>query len=217
MKMKGFQVKSTCAMSFLLSNATRIKGGKMRRTILAWRIVAVAGLMLFAISACASRQTTAPTMTDDQTTASSTEISNEEALARQQALEEQQRQDEADRRQFESERNRFVYEDIFFARNKYRLDENARREMEWKSAWLLTYPDIKVLIEGHCDEGGRPEDNLALGMRRAGEVQSFFLRRGIARERLTAISYGKERPVATGEGEEVRAKNRRVRTIIVDE
>jgi len=217
MKMKGFQVKSTCAMSFLLSNATRIKGGKMRRTILAWRIVAVAGLMLFALSACASRQTTAPTMTDDQTTAPSSEISNEEALARQQALEEQQRQDEADRRQFESERNRFVYEDIFFARNQYRLDENARREMEWKAAWLLTHPDIKVLIEGHCDEGGRPEDNLALGMRRAGEVQSFFLRRGIARERLTAISYGKERPVATGEGEEVRAKNRRVRTIIVDE
>jgi len=189
----------------------------MRRTLLAWRIVAVAGLMLFALSACASRQTTAPTMTDDQTTAQSSEISNEEALARQQALEEQQRQDEADRRQFESERNRFVYEDIFFARNKYRLDENARREMEWKSAWLLTYPDIKVLIEGHCDEGGRPEDNLALGMRRAGEVESFFLRRGIARERLTAISYGKERPVATGEGEEVRAKNRRVRTIIIDE
>jgi len=187
----------------------------MRRTILAWRIVAVAGLMLFALSACASRQTTAPTMTDDQTTAPSSEISNEEALARQQALEEQQRQDEADRRQFESERNRFVYEDIFFARNQYRLDENARREMEWKAVWLLTYPDIKVLIEGHCDEGGRPEDNLALGMRRAGEVQSFFLRRGIARERLTAISYGKERPVATGEGEEVRAKNRRVRTIIV--
>jgi len=217
MKMKGFQVKSTCAMSFLLSNATRIKGGKMRRTILAWRIVAVAGLMLFALSACASRQTTAPTMTDDQTTAPSSEISNEEALARQQALEEQQRQDEADRRQFESERNRFVYEDIFFARNQYRLDENARREMEWKAAWLLTHPDIKVLIEGHCDEGGRPEDNLALGMRRAGEVQSFFLRRGIARERLTAISYGKERPVATGEGEEVRAKNRRVRTLIVDE
>lgn len=217
MKMKGFQVKSTCAMNFLLSNVTRIKGGKMRRTILAWRIVAVAGLMLFALSACASRQTTAPTMTDDQTTAPSSEISNEEALARQQALEEQQRQDEADRRQFESERNRFVYEDIFFARNQYRLDENARREMEWKAAWLLTYPDIKVLIEGHCDEGGRPEDNLALGMRRAGEVQSFFLRRGIARERLTAISYGKERPVATGEGEEVRAKNRRVRTLIIDE
>lgn len=217
MKMKGFQAKSTRAMSFLSSNATRIKGGKMRRTILAWRIVAVAGLMLFALSACASRQTTAPTMTDDQTTAPSSEISNEEALARQQALEEQQRQDEADRRQFESERNRFVYEDIFFARNQYRLDENARREMEWKAAWLLTHPDIKVLIEGHCDEGGRPEDNLALGMRRAGEVQSFFLRRGIARERLTAISYGKERPVATGEGEEVRAKNRRVRTIIVDE
>jgi peptidoglycan-associated lipoprotein len=194
-----------------------IKGGKMRRTLLAWRIVAVAGLMLFALNACASRQTTAPAMTDDQSSEQTTEMSDEETIARQQALEAQQRQDEADRRQFESERNRFIYEDIFFTRNKYRLDENARKEMEWKAAWLLTYPDIKVLIEGHCDEGGRPEDNLALGARRAGEVQSFFLRRGIARERLTAISYGKERPVATGEGEEVRAKNRRVRTIILEE
>jgi peptidoglycan-associated lipoprotein len=193
-----------------------IKGGKMRRTLMAWRIMAVAGLMLFTLSACASRQATAPTMADDQSTEQASEASSEEALARQQALEEQQRQEEADRRQFESERNRFIYEDIFFGRNQYRLDEQARREVMWKAAWLLKYPDIKVLIEGYCDEGGSPEDNLALGARRAGEVESFFLRQGIARERLTAISYGKERPVATGKGEEVRAKNRRVRTQIIE-
>lgn len=188
-----------------------IKGGKMRRTLLAWRIIALAGLMLFALSACASRQTAAPT------TEQISETSSEEALARQQALEEQQRQDEADRRQFESERNRFIYEDIFFGRNQYRLDEHARRELMWKAAWLLNHPDIRVLIEGHTDEGGNPEDNLALGARRAGEVKSLFLRQGIARERLAAISYGKEQPVATGEGEEVRAKNRRVRTIVIED
>lgn len=185
----------------------------MRRILPAWRIIAVAGLILFALSACASRQTAAPTTTDDQ----ATETPSEEALARQQALEEQQRQEEAERRQFESESNRFNYEDIFFGKNKYRLDENAQRELEWKTNWLLNNPEIAVLIEGHCDEGGSPEDNLALGARRAGEVKSFFLRRGVARERLTAISYGKERPLATGEGEEVRAKNRRVRTLIIEE
>jgi len=185
----------------------------MRRPLLAWRIIAVAGIMLFALSACASRQTAAPTTTEDQ----ATEATSEEALARQQELAAQQRQEEADRRQFESERNRFNYEDIFFEKNKYRLDDNAQRELEWKATWLLDHPEITVLIEGHCDEGGSPEDNLALGARRAGEVKSFFLRRGIKRERLTAISYGKERPVATGEGEEVRAKNRRVRTLLIEE
>lgn len=184
---------------------------------MAWRIVAVAGLMLFVLSACANKQTAAPDMTDDQSTEQTSKTSSEEALARQQALEEQQRQDEADRRQFESDRNRFIYEDIFFGRNQYRLDEHARREVLWKATWLLNNPDIKVLIEGHTDEGGSSENNLALGARRAGEVESFFLRNGIGRERLTAISYGKERPVATGVGEEVRYKNRRVRTIIIED
>ena len=183
----------------------------MRRTFWAWRIMAVAALMLFALSACASKQTAAPA------TEQTSETSSEEALARQQALEEQQRQEEADRRQFESDHNRFIYEDIFFGRNSYHLDEHARKELLWKAAWLLKYPDIKVLIEGHCDEGGSAEDNLALGARRAGEVKSYFLRQGIDRERLAAISYGKERPVATGEGEDVRFKNRRVRTLIVEE
>jgi peptidoglycan-associated lipoprotein len=146
-----------------------------------------------------------------------TEGSEEDALARQQAQDEQQRQDESDRRQFEYERNRFIYEDIFFGKNQYRLDETAQKELEWKTEWLRNFPEINILIEGHCDEGGSPEDNLALGARRAGEVKSFFLRRGIERERITAISYGKERPLSTENSEEARAKNRRVRTVIIEE
>ena len=140
-----------------------------------------------------------------------------EEQARQQALEDERLQMEADRRQFEIERNRFVYEDIFFDKFRYRLDEKARRELAWKADWLLRHPNVKVLIEGHCDTGGSAEENLALGLRRAGEVKSFFLKRGIDRDRLSAISYGKEHPIATGKGEEVQAKNRRVRTSILVE
>ena len=173
--------------------------------------------MLFTLSGCASKHAAEPTRAQDQGGQPSAEASDAEVLARQQALEEERLQEEASRRQFEIERNRFVYEDIFFKKNQYRLDENALRELEWKADWLLQHPDVKVQIEGYCDEGGSAQDNLALGLRRAGEVQSFFLRRGIDRERLTAISYGKERPVATGKSEEAQAKNRRVRTTIIEE
>lgn len=199
---------------FPATDATMIKGGKMRRTILAWRVWAIAGLMLFTICACASRPSTAPATAQDQ---AAVETTAQEDMDRQQALEEERLQAEADRRQFQIERNRFEYEDIFFKKYHYRLDEKARRELEWKADWLQRHPDVKVQIEGHCDSGGSAEENLALGLRRAGEVQSFFLLRGIDRKRLSAISYGKERPIATGKSEEAQAKNRRVRTTIIEE
>ena len=189
----------------------------MRRFLLAWRIMAIAGLILFALSACAGNQKATPQMAGDASMGEAGDAASAEALSGQQSMEEQQLQEETDLRQFEIERNRFVYEDIFFGKNKFRLDEAAQREMTWKAEWLQNHPELAVLIEGHCDEGGSAEDNLALGARRAGEVKSFFLRSGIARERLTVISYGKERPIATGEGEEIQAKNRRVRTQIVVE
>jgi len=177
----------------------------------------MAGLMIFAISACASSPSSAPTKADDQSAEQPAEMPSDEANARQQALEAQRLREEAEQRQFEIERNRFVYEDIFFAKNNYRLTEQAVRELEWKTDWLMAHPDITVMIEGYCDEGGSAEDNLALGARRAGEVESFFLRRGIARERIAVISYGKERLIAKGDTEEARAKNRRVRTQIIDQ
>jgi peptidoglycan-associated lipoprotein len=126
-------------------------------------------------------------------------------------------EDLAAQRQFEIERNRFVYEDIFFAKNKYQLDAQARDLLDWKAAWLQGHPQVKVIIEGHCAEGGRAENNMALGLRRAGEVKGYLLRKGVARDRLTAISYGAENPIARGEGEEVQAKNRRVRLVIVED
>ncbi|MBL0716236.1 MAG: OmpA family protein [Desulfosarcina sp.] len=133
------------------------------------------------------------------------------------ALEEISAADQEARRQYEIERNRFMYEDIFFEKNKYGLDDPARENLNWKAAWLQENPQVKVIIEGHCGEGGQAENNMALGLRRAGEVKGFLLRKGIARDRLTAVSYGCERPIAEGEGEEVQAKNRRVRLTIIAE
>lgn len=133
------------------------------------------------------------------------------------AVEPMPAEDQAARRQYEIERNRFVYEDIFFAKNKYQLDDQARELLDWKADWLQANPQVKVIIEGHCAEGGRAENNMALGLRRAGEVKGYLLRKGVARDRLTAISYGAENPIARGEGEEVQAKNRRARLIIVEE
>ena len=126
-------------------------------------------------------------------------------------------EDQEARRQYEIERNRFMYEDVFFAKDKYRLDDQARDLLDWKADWLLAHPHVKVVIEGHCGEGGNAEGNMALGLRRAGEVKGYLLHKGVARGRLTAISYGSERPIARGEGEEVQAKNRRVRLVIREE
>lgn len=121
------------------------------------------------------------------------------------------------RRQYEIERNRFLYEDIFFAKNKYQLDDQARDLLNWKAAWLQANPQVTIIIEGHCGDSGNAENNMALGLRRAGEVKGYLLRKGVARHRLTAISYGSESPIAEGEGEEIQAKNRRVRLTIAGE
>lgn len=151
-------------------------------------------------------------------TTSSTGSQEEMAAPQPTAVETMPAEDQEDRRQYEIERNRFIYEDIFFAKNKHQLDDQARDRLNWKAAWLQANPQIKVVIEGHCAEGGSAENNMALGLRRAGEVKGYLLRKGVTRDRLTAISYGSERPLAQGGGgEELQAKNRRVRLTIIEE
>ncbi len=165
------------------------------------------GLMLIGmlLMSCATTSSTAP---PGETTTSPPPAATG-------ALQPMPDEDQDARRQYEIERNRFTYEDIFFAKNKFQLDDQARALLNWKADWLQAHPDVIVVIEGHCSEGGRAEDNMALGLRRAGEVKGFLLRQGVARDRLTAVSYGSERPLAQGESEEAQAKNRRVRLTIV--
>jgi peptidoglycan-associated lipoprotein len=127
-----------------------------------------------------------------------------------------QKELEAEERIFQAAKRQFMYEDIYFERGSYQLQPQARTLLYRKAEFLKKYPDVSVIIEGHTDERGTRETNIAFGDRRAGEVKSFLIREGIERERLIPVSFGKERPVATGKTEADHAKNRRVHFVIKD-
>jgi peptidoglycan-associated lipoprotein len=102
-----------------------------------------------------------------------------------------------------------MQEDIYFEFDKSTLTPAAQDSLLKKAAWLRENPDATVTIEGHCDERGTNEYNLALGDRRAESAKAFLIDLGIDSARLTTISYGEERPVDPRHVEEAWAKNRR--------
>ena len=116
---------------------------------------------------------------------------------------------EAEKKEFLAKAQRFENEDVYFDYDAYVLSEPAKRILDEKVAFLKRYPKAKVTIEGHCDERGTTEYNLALGERRANSALQYLTNSGVSRTNLTTISYGKERPAATGHDEASWAKNRR--------
>jgi peptidoglycan-associated lipoprotein len=135
-------------------------------------------------------------------------------IDRQRELEQERQRQEARQREFQSAKIRFMYEDIYFEKGRYRLQPEAQAILKRKAEFLKKYPQISVLIEGHTDESGSKEYNFALGDRRAGEVKSFLIRQSIETQRLIAVSFGRERPIDVGKTEAARAKNRRVHFVI---
>ena len=98
---------------------------------------------------------------------------------------------------------------VFFGYDKSNIMSEAQTVLQRQAAWLKKYPSVRVSIEGHCDERGTREYNLALGERRANAVKDYLTALGIDRSRVKTISYGKERPVALGSNEAAWAQNRR--------
>jgi peptidoglycan-associated lipoprotein len=98
---------------------------------------------------------------------------------------------------------------VFFGYDKYDLTTEAMATIEKQSQWLKTYPHINVTVEGHCDERGTREYNLALGEKRATAVRNYLVALGIEASRVQTISYGKERPAVTGSDETAWSQNRR--------
>ena len=130
------------------------------------------------------------------------------------ALEQERIRKEAEEREQRAEKIKFMYEDVYFKKGSYALTPEAKELLIRKAEWLHQHPDINVVIEGHTDERGSKEYNLAFGDRRAGAVKSFLIRQGIARERLNAVSFGKEKPIDPRRTEDAKAKNRRVHFVI---
>lgn len=103
---------------------------------------------------------------------------------------------------------------VFFAFDKSDLSSEARATLDRQVAWLKKYPQVKVTIEGHTDDRGTREYNLALGERRANAVKKYLIAAGVDAARINTISYGKERPAVVGTGEAVWAQNRRAVTVV---
>ncbi|MHA1597978.1 MAG: peptidoglycan-associated lipoprotein Pal [Alphaproteobacteria bacterium] len=102
---------------------------------------------------------------------------------------------------------------VFYDFDKYNLKSDARRTLEKQAVWLKKFPALGITVEGHADERGTREYNLALGERRANAVKDYLVALGISADRVKTISYGKERPVALGSNEAAWAQNRRAVTV----
>jgi peptidoglycan-associated lipoprotein len=98
---------------------------------------------------------------------------------------------------------------VYFDYTSPDLRAQYRPVLEKKAAWLKSHPEYSLKIEGHCDERGTAEYNLALGERRAKVVMSYLVSLGVSPGRISTISYGEERPNASGHDERAWAKNRR--------
>lgn len=104
---------------------------------------------------------------------------------------------------------------VFFDLDQYDVDAEDRATLESQATWLKQFPNVRVTIEGHADERGTREYNLALGERRANAAKNYLASLGIAESRISTISYGKERPDALGSDEASWARNRRAVTVTV--
>ena len=104
--------------------------------------------------------------------------------------------------------------DVYFDFDRYDLRADSREILKANSAWLKANPAAQVQIEGHCDERGTTEYNVALGSRRAESVKDYLVTLGTSADRLSTISYGEEVPVCREQSEECWQKNRRVRFVV---
>ncbi len=169
----------------------------------------------FVFTASCAKKKVEPDLSFDEAAKQAEEARLEE-LERQLSLEEERlaaAAEEAEREMIAA-REMLMDEDVYFKKGISSLSPEAKEILMKKARWLQDNPDISVIIQGHSDEPGSAEFNLALGEKRAGKVKTFLIKLGISSSRLIPVSYGRERPVASGENKEKRSKNRRVHFVI---
>lgn len=190
-----------------------------------WTITALtlvlALLVAFSISACAKKKISSePAATSmDEEARKRAEEDRQRELERQNALKEENLKKERLSEGMAAERTvsaRTVFEneDVYFEFDSIRLTPEAQELLTKKAAWLRANPAARVTIEGHCDNRGTNEYNLALGEGRAKSAKAFLVDLGIEASRLKTISYGEERPIDRAQTEEAWAQNRRDHFVI---
>jgi peptidoglycan-associated lipoprotein len=187
---------------------------RMRRTIVC--LLLILGVMLFG---CAQRKVTQQLQPGDQQQRELSDaagkdkkgvVKPEERITEQQ-LAKVEAKEEPSRYKEESG----LFEDVYFDFDKYDIRPEAKPVLNNVSSWLLKNPATKLSVEGHCDERGTNEYNLALGDRRAKSVRDFLIALGVASKRIEIVSYGEEKPQCTEQTEECWAKNRRSHFVVL--
>jgi peptidoglycan-associated lipoprotein len=107
-----------------------------------------------------------------------------------------------------------VGDTVHFGYDQYNVEDNDRALLGRQAQWLARYPAVRVTVEGHCDERGTREYNLALGARRANAVKEYLVSQGVSAARVETVSYGKERPICTESNEACWTQNRRGVTVV---
>lgn len=102
-----------------------------------------------------------------------------------------------------------TFSNVYFAYDRFNIRDDQRSVLTGHAERLKADPEFKVTVEGHCDDRGTIEYNMALGQKRAASAKSFLVKAGVAAGRLATVSYGKERPAESGHDESAWAKNRR--------
>ena len=105
---------------------------------------------------------------------------------------------------------------VYFDTDQYNIDSEDSTKLQRQAQYFSQYPNVTFTIEGHADERGTREYNLALGERRANSAKNYLVSLGIPASRIRTISYGKERPVALGSNESAWAQNRRAATVTIN-
>jgi peptidoglycan-associated lipoprotein len=103
---------------------------------------------------------------------------------------------------------------VYFDFDQYTVRADASPVLDRQASWLARYPQVHVRIEGNCDERGTREYNFALGARRANAIRDYLVGRGVAASRIETVSYGKERPIDPGTGDDAGAHNRNGHTAL---
>ena len=158
-----------------------------------------------------------PVMSEEEARRRAEEEARRREMEKQAGIQEQTLKEEGLREGQEkarSERDMFENEDIPFEFDSAKLSDQAQQILRAKAEWLRKNPRAQIIIEGHCDERGTNEYNLALGDRRAFAAKTFLVDLGIDQSRITTVSYGEERPLDPRSNEEAWAKNRRDHFVI---
>lgn len=165
----------------------------LRRQLL---VVLVVGLFIFALGACAKKQTAQPAPPPPPPVEETVEPQVEEVV------------------QEEPVMKMPVVEDIFFEFDKSAITDAAKQTLANNAQQLKDAPNAMIQIEGHCDERGTNAYNLALGERRANAAKDYLVTLGVDASRISTISYGEERPFDTGHTDAAWAKNRRAHFVV---